>query len=57
MAAFVYKCPVTGRNVQGWVADDGDIKNDVHHPVKCIACQRVHLVNPNSRKVLGANEE
>jgi hypothetical protein len=57
MAAFVYKCPITGRNVQGWVADDGDIKNDVHHPVKCIACQRVHLVNPNSRKVLGANEE
>ena len=22
MAAFIYRCPTTGRNVQGWFADD-----------------------------------
>jgi hypothetical protein len=57
MATFIYRCPATGYNVQGWVADEGDPDDDANLPVKCLACQRVHLVNPRTRKVIGADEE
>ena len=56
MATFIYKCPTTGFNVQGWIADEGTHNDDVR-PITCLACQRVHLVNLKTRKVLGAVEE
>ena len=54
MAAFIYRCPSTGQNVQGWAADDVD--DDAFQPVKCLACARVHLVNPKTCKVAGDDE-
>ena len=58
MATFVYKCPTTGLNVQGWAADQGrDSDNATHQPVTCLACRRVHLVNPKTRKVLGSDDQ
>jgi hypothetical protein len=57
MAAFLYKCPITGFSVQGWVADDGDPDDDTHQAITCLACQRLHLVNPRIRKVLRSDEE
>ena len=55
MATFVYRCPATGQNVQGFIADDpGD--DATYEPVTCTACTRVHLINPKSGKVLGAGE-
>jgi len=54
MAGFAYRCPNTGLNVQGFTADDpGD--DDSYVPVTCIICTRVHLVNPRSGKVVGAD--
>jgi hypothetical protein len=53
MIAFIYRCPRTGQQVQGWAADhlaDGEI----YEPVSCIACGRIHLVSPKSGKVLEA---
>jgi hypothetical protein len=49
--AFVYRCPATGLKVQGHVADDL-IGGATYEAVSCIACARVHLVNPKSGKVL-----
>ena len=56
MIAFIYRCPRTGQQVQGWAADhlaDGEI----YEPVSCIACGRIHLVNPKSGKVLEATKK
>jgi len=58
MAAFLYRCPNTGLNVQGWVADDpNDWGEDTFESMTCTACTRVHLVNPNTGKVLGTDED
>jgi hypothetical protein len=51
MIPFIYRCPRTGQQVQGWAADhlaDGE----VYEPVTCTACGRAHLVNAKTGKVL-----
>lgn len=53
---FVYKCPVTGLNVQGFVADDpGDDRT--YRSVTCLACRSVHVLNPRSGKLLGTDDK
>jgi len=56
MPPFLYRCPNTGLNVQGFLADD-PTEDDAFKPITCIVCTRVHLVNPKTGKVLGTNEE
>ena len=57
MATFLFRCPNTGAHVQGWFADDGSENNgETYQSVTCLACQRVHMVNPKSGKVLGDDE-
>ena len=54
MAAFIYRCPVTGYNVQAFVADDPTKgAEDAFEPVTCTICAGVHLVNPNTGGLLG----
>jgi hypothetical protein len=56
MATFLYHCPNTGLRVQGWIADDPTKRDeDSFEAVTCPACARVHLVNPQTGKALGAN--
>ena len=44
-------------NVQGWIADDpSEGEFDSYETIACTICTRVHLVNPNTGKVLG-NED
>ena len=58
MASFIYRCPNTGRNVQGFVADDPTAgAAERYEPVTCVACTRVHLVNPKTGKVLGPEDD
>jgi hypothetical protein len=52
---FIYKCPNTGLNVQGFVAED-PAKADGYQPVICFACTRTHLVDPRTAKMVGASE-
>jgi len=53
MATFVYRCPSTGLNVQGWAADDPSENNgSPYRTVTCVMCQRVHVVNPSTGKLL-----
>jgi hypothetical protein len=54
MPAFLYRCPNTGMNVQGWVADDPAARDrDSYEAVTCHACRAVHLVDPLTGKVAG----
>ncbi len=58
MAALIFRCPNTGQNVQGWLADDAlDNGADTFQSVTCAACTAVHLVNPKTGKTLGADDE
>jgi hypothetical protein len=58
MALFLYRCPNTGLNVQGWIADDAAARDEENYePVICTACTRLHIVNPNTGKVLGTDED
>jgi hypothetical protein len=57
MATRVFLCPNTGIRVQGWFADNGSEDADTYQPMSCLACQRVHLVNPATGKVLGAEDK
>jgi hypothetical protein len=54
MAAFIYRCPATGYNVQGFVADDPAMgAEDAFRTVTCTVCGRVHLANPKTGRVVG----
>lgn len=56
MATFLYRCPHTGLTVQSWLADEQDPPEDAtYETVSCTACSRLHLVNPKTGRVLGAD--
>jgi hypothetical protein len=58
MPPFLYRCPNTGLNVQGWVADDpSEEEAETYQPVTCTICTGIHLVNPKTGKVLGVDCE
>jgi len=58
MASFVYRCPSTGLHVQGWSADEVSAEDpDMYEAVTCIACQKLHLVNPVTGKVLSGDKD
>ena len=55
MTSFVYRCPTTGYNVQAHSTDSPpDDDSATYHAVTCAACARVHLVNPKTGRVAGA---
>jgi hypothetical protein len=54
MPALLFRCPVTRLHVQSWVADDD---MDAVQPIQCHACQRIHLVDPKTEKVVGTDEK
>ena len=57
MRPFLFRCPVTALNVQSFIAEAAtENDDDTYESVKCTACTRIHLVNPNTGKVLGAEE-
>jgi hypothetical protein len=47
-----------GVRVQAWFADEiSENGNDVYDSVTCTACRNVHLVNPTTGRVLGADDD
>jgi len=56
MVCFVYRCPATGLNVQGFFADEAT-EADSYEPVTCTACTRVHLINRSTGKTLHEYDE
>jgi hypothetical protein len=57
MANFVFRCPVTGFNVQHLLDDDPDVSENEYEAIACPACTRIHLVNRRSGKLLGQDDE
>ena len=57
MPPFLYRCPNTGYNVQGWAADDPEDDDFTYVQVTCLACAQAYLVNPKTGKVLGSEDE
>jgi hypothetical protein len=56
MVTFLYRCPNTGHNVQGFAVDNAAVSDDsIYEVVTCALCLRVHLVNPATGRVAGAN--
>jgi hypothetical protein len=54
MAAFLYRCPTTGFQVQGWLDDDEpEDGREIYEGVTCPLCQKLHFANPKTGKVLG----
>jgi len=57
MATFVYRCPSTGLNVQGWTADEpSDKDSGQYRTVTCTMCRRVHVVNPATGKLMSEDK-
>lgn len=56
MTAVIFHCPNVNLRVQGYTADYA-AKDDAFVPVTCLACNRVHMVNPKTGKVLGADQD
>jgi hypothetical protein len=54
---LLYRCPATRQKVQAWFAEDGSENGEHYETVTCTACSLVHLVNPKTGKMLGADEE
>jgi hypothetical protein len=54
MRTFIYRCPRTALNVQGWFADEASANEDkTYATVTCLACTGVHLINRSTGKLLG----
>jgi len=57
MRPFLFRCPVTGLQVQGW-ASEGKIDDpDAFVTVACTACLQAHFVNAATGRVLGDEAE
>lgn len=56
MPLFIFRCPTTGRLVQGFSAEDLSVDNRTFEPVLCVACKRFHPVNPATGAVLGEGD-
>jgi hypothetical protein len=53
---FSFRCPHTGRDVQAW--SEADFKTSpAYEPVTCLACLSVHLVDPETGRVLGSDND
>ncbi len=57
MAAFLYRCPNTGLQVQAWTEIDEPEIGRTYETVICTACQSTHLVNPATGNVIGGNSD
>ena len=53
MQPVLFSCPATGANVQAWLAEEVTGDDDTYVAIECIACRRVHLVQPKTGKTLG----
>jgi len=57
MGAISFRCPNTGFRVHAWFEDEDSDGNQKYEALTCTACQRVHLVNPKSGRVIGNDAE
>jgi len=51
MISFTYRCPRTGQQVHGHLADNL-IGSETYEPVTCTACGGTHLIDPKTGRLL-----
>ena len=56
MATFLFRCPTTGFQVQGW-SDDDLAAGGSHTTVTCLACGQLHVVNAKTAPAPGDSPE
>jgi hypothetical protein len=55
---FVFRCPTTGEEVQGFVAEETHSDDpDANAPLTCLSCGQIHLINLKTRKIAGEENE
>jgi hypothetical protein len=58
MVAIMFRCPNTGSQVQGWIAEDvTDAGENTYESTSCHACGRMHWINPRTGRVIGQSDE
>lgn len=60
MPSFLYRCPKTGKDVEGFVPDEPSHDrrfDDDFEVIVCNECKGLHWVDTKTGKVLGAKEE
>ena len=55
MRPLIYRCPVTGLDIQGSVPDGSG--GATYVPIDCPICKRPHLIDPATGKVPGAKPQ
>jgi hypothetical protein len=54
MSPFLFRCPITGSEVQAILVDETPSNDpDAYIPVRCLACGQTHLVNLKTGKTVG----
>jgi len=56
MVSFIYRCPNTGLYAHAWT-DGADNNDQTYEAVICAACQRPHLINTKTGKLVGDDED
>jgi hypothetical protein len=51
---FIFRCPTTGQNVQGYSERDEQPPSGQrqYEGVLCLACQQLHIVNPATGRLM-----
>ena len=59
MPTLLFRCPITGHNVQGWIPEDlqADPAQQLFVSLRCSACAQLHAVNPATSEVLGTGRK
>jgi hypothetical protein len=64
MTSFMYRCPNTGLQVQGFVVVEElpehynfEAEDGPYESMYCEKCRQAHFVNPKTGKVLGDDED
>jgi hypothetical protein len=58
MLTFIFRCPITGFRVQGSAPEPtNETKGEHFEAVTCSICNRVHLVNPKTGKLLSERDK
>ena len=55
----MFRCPICDIHTYAWIADDLQANAGEHDyvSVDCLACWRIHLVNPRTGAILGTDKE
>jgi hypothetical protein len=54
---FIFRCPNTGSEVQGFVVEEPLGDDDAYEPVTCLSCGQTHLVNFKTGKIAGEDSD